>query len=52
MHVPTRIDRQNIVLGHGAFADFSSCSKVIPLLQEMGYHALGAESDEPSQGVE
>ncbi|HYK48435.1 MAG TPA: hypothetical protein VEU94_01825 [Terriglobales bacterium] len=36
----------------GRFADGSSWSKVIPLLQEMGYHAVGAESDEPSQRVE
>jgi pimeloyl-ACP methyl ester carboxylesterase len=31
---------KNIVLVHGAFADGSSWSKVIPLLQEMGYHAV------------
>jgi hypothetical protein len=28
---------KNIVLVHGAFADGSSWSKVIPLLQEMGF---------------
>ncbi len=43
---------KNIVLVHGAFADGSSWSKIIPLLQELGYHAVGAESDEPSQSVE
>jgi hypothetical protein len=43
---------KNIVLVHGAVADGSSWSKVIPLLPQMGYHAFGAESDEPSQGVE
>jgi hypothetical protein len=31
---------KNIVLVHGAFADGSSWSKVIPLLQEKGYHAV------------
>jgi len=39
---------KNIVLVHGTFADSSSESKVIPLLQEMNYHAVGAESDESS----
>jgi pimeloyl-ACP methyl ester carboxylesterase len=29
---------KNIVLVHGAFADGSSWSKVIPLLQAKGYH--------------
>jgi hypothetical protein len=29
---------KNIVLVHGAFADGSGWSKVVPLLQEMGYH--------------
>jgi len=31
---------KNIVLVHGAFADGSSWSKVIPLLQELGYTAV------------
>jgi len=31
---------KNVVLVHGAFADGSSWSKVIPLLQEMDYHVL------------
>ncbi|MGD0303086.1 MAG: alpha/beta hydrolase family protein [Bryobacteraceae bacterium] len=35
---------KNIVLVHGAFADGSSWSKVIPLLQEMGYHAVAVQS--------
>jgi len=30
---------KNIVLVHGAFADGSCWSKVIPLLEEKGYHA-------------
>jgi len=29
---------KNVVLVHGAFADGSSWSKVIPLLQAKGYH--------------
>ena len=43
---------KNIVLVQGAFAGSSSWSKVIPLLQEMGYHAVGAEPAEPSHEVE
>jgi pimeloyl-ACP methyl ester carboxylesterase len=35
---------KNIVLVHGAFADGSSWSKVIPLLQEMGYHAVAVQN--------
>jgi pimeloyl-ACP methyl ester carboxylesterase len=35
---------KNIVLVHGAFADGSSWSKVVPLLQEMGYHAVAVQN--------
>jgi pimeloyl-ACP methyl ester carboxylesterase len=35
---------KNVVLVHGAFADGSSWSKVIPLLQEMGYHAVAVQN--------
>ena len=35
---------KNIVLVHGAFADGSSWSKVIPLLQEKGYHAVAVQN--------
>ena len=35
---------KNIVLVHGAFADGSSWSKVIPLLQEMGYYAVAVQN--------
>ena len=35
---------RNIVLVHGAFADGSSWSKVIPLLQELGYHAVAVQN--------
>jgi pimeloyl-ACP methyl ester carboxylesterase len=35
---------KNIVLVHGAFADGSSWSKVIPFLQEMGYHAVAVQN--------
>ena len=35
---------KNIVLVHGAFADGSSWSKVIPLFQEMGYHAVAVQN--------
>jgi pimeloyl-ACP methyl ester carboxylesterase len=35
---------KNIVLVHGAFADGSSWYKVIPLLQEMGYHAVAVQN--------
>jgi pimeloyl-ACP methyl ester carboxylesterase len=34
----------NIVLVHGAFADGSSWSKVIPLLEDMGYHAVAVQN--------
>jgi pimeloyl-ACP methyl ester carboxylesterase len=35
---------RNIVLVHGAFADGSSWSKVIPLLQEMDYHVVAVQN--------
>ena len=35
---------KNIVLVRGAFADGSSWSKVIPLLQEMGYNAVAVQN--------
>jgi pimeloyl-ACP methyl ester carboxylesterase len=35
---------KNIVLVHGAFADGSSWSKVIPLLEEKGYHAVAVQN--------
>jgi pimeloyl-ACP methyl ester carboxylesterase len=35
---------KNIVLVHGAFADGSSWSKVIPLLQELGYDAVAVQN--------
>jgi pimeloyl-ACP methyl ester carboxylesterase len=35
---------KNIVLVHGAFADGSCWSKVIPLLQEMGYHVVAVQN--------
>jgi pimeloyl-ACP methyl ester carboxylesterase len=34
----------NIVLVHGAFADGSSWSKGIPLLQERGYHVVAVQN--------
>jgi pimeloyl-ACP methyl ester carboxylesterase len=34
---------QNIVLVHGAWADGSSWSKVIPLLEAQGYHVIAAQ---------
>ena len=37
-------DVKNIVLVHGAFADGSSWSKVIPLLQQMGYNAVAVQN--------
>src|SRR5580658_1848510 len=39
---------KNIVLVHGAFADGSSWSKVIPLLQEMGYNAVAVQNPKTS----
>src|SRR5207302_6692357 len=33
----------NVLLVHGAFVDASSWSKVIPLLQASGYHALAVQ---------
>jgi pimeloyl-ACP methyl ester carboxylesterase len=41
---------KNIVLFHGAFADGSSWSKVIPLLQEMSYHAIAVQKPMTSFG--
>ena len=35
---------KNIVLVRGAFADGSSWSKVIPLLQELGYNAVAVQN--------
>lgn len=35
---------KNVVLVHGAFADGSSWSKVIPLLQAMGYHVTAVQN--------
>jgi len=35
---------KNIVLVHGAFADGSSWSKVIPLLQEKGFNVIAAQN--------
>jgi len=35
---------KNIVLVHGAFADGSSWSKVITILQEMGYNAVAVQN--------
>jgi pimeloyl-ACP methyl ester carboxylesterase len=43
---------KNIVLVHGAFADGSSWSKVIPLLQEMGYHVVAVQNPLSSLGDE
>jgi hypothetical protein len=34
----------NVLLVHGAFVDASSWSKVIPLLQARGYHALAVQN--------
>lgn len=34
---------KNIVLVHGAWADGSSWSKVIPLLEAQGYHVVAAQ---------
>jgi pimeloyl-ACP methyl ester carboxylesterase len=35
---------KNIVLVHGAFADGTSWSKVIPLLREQGYHVVAVQN--------
>jgi pimeloyl-ACP methyl ester carboxylesterase len=35
---------KNIVLVHGAFADGSSWSKVIPILEQMGYNAVAVQN--------
>lgn len=40
---------KNIVLVHGAFADGSSWSKVIPLLEELEYHAVAVQNPMTSQ---
>jgi pimeloyl-ACP methyl ester carboxylesterase len=40
----THASVKNIVLVHGAFADGSSWSKVIPLLQAMGYNAVAVQN--------
>jgi pimeloyl-ACP methyl ester carboxylesterase len=40
----TPVSVKNIVLVHGAFADCSSWSKVIPLLQAMGYNAVAVQN--------
>ena len=40
----TPVTVKNIVLVHGAFADGSSWSKVIPLLQDMGYHVAAVQN--------
>jgi pimeloyl-ACP methyl ester carboxylesterase len=39
---------KNVVLVHGAFADGSSWSKVIPLLQEMDYHVVAVQNPQTS----
>ena len=36
--------QKNIVLGHGVFADGSSWSKVIPLLEEKCYRAVAVQN--------
>jgi pimeloyl-ACP methyl ester carboxylesterase len=41
---PSSSTVKNIVLVHGAFADGSSWSKVIPLLQAQGYHAVAVQN--------
>ena len=35
---------RNIVLVHGAFADGSSWSKIIPLLESRGYHVIAVQN--------
>jgi hypothetical protein len=40
---------KNVVLVHGAFADGSSWSKVIPLLQEMDYHVFWLAGEATSE---
>jgi pimeloyl-ACP methyl ester carboxylesterase len=42
LHPPSVV--KNIVLVHGAFTDGSCWAKVIPLLQEMGYHAVAVQN--------
>ena len=41
---PSATRVKNIVLVHGAFADGSSWSKVIPLLQKMDYHVVTVQN--------
>jgi len=41
---PSATHVKNIVLVHGAFADGSSWSKVIPLLQKMDYHVVTVQN--------
>src|SRR6202167_4895904 len=43
---------KNIVLVHGAFADGSSWSKVIPLLQELGHKAVAVQKPMTSMADE
>jgi pimeloyl-ACP methyl ester carboxylesterase len=42
---------KNVVLVHGGFADGSSWSRVIPLLQEMGYHVVAVQNPMTSLAV-
>ncbi|SEN11088.1 Pimeloyl-ACP methyl ester carboxylesterase [Luteibacter sp. UNCMF331Sha3.1] len=42
------LSRVNVVLVHGAFADGSSWSKVIPLLRERGLHVVAVQNPESS----
>jgi len=43
---------KNIVLVHGAFADGSSWYKVIPILQELGYHVAAVQNPTTSLAEE
>lgn len=42
------LSKVNVVLVHGAFADGSSWSKVIPLLRERGLHVVAVQNPESS----
>jgi pimeloyl-ACP methyl ester carboxylesterase len=42
---------KNVVLVHGEFADGSSWSKAIPLLQAMGYHIVAVQNPMTSLAV-
>jgi pimeloyl-ACP methyl ester carboxylesterase len=42
--LPSKIVVTNIVLVHGAFADGTSWSKVIPLLEAKGYHVVAVQN--------